>query len=239
MVKKLVASTMLMPALALGLYAAPVLASVDVNGNTVTITNNNTANVTNNVSSEASTGKNDANGGNGAQGGNGGDIYNGGECQSECSEGDVKESGTGNGGHGGNGGVGGDIVTGDATAKAKVRNLVNLNRTSLNLFCGCENLDEVKDNTITVSNTNNATVNNDEVEAEAKTGKNDANGGNAGMGGNGGEIDNNGGDEVENVSTGHGGNGGHGALGGIVLTGSAYAKTKVFNLVNKNVTRLR
>ncbi|OGF83326.1 hypothetical protein A3B18_01635 [Candidatus Giovannonibacteria bacterium RIFCSPLOWO2_01_FULL_46_13] len=230
MIKKIIASTVLMPAMALGLYAAPVLASMDFENNDVIVKNSNWASVTNVVASSASTGGNDANGGNGSNGGNGGDITNSGD--------DVEESGTGNGGNGGNGGEGGGIQTGEAISSAKAVNFVNSNKTSLSLLCGCaEDLDDVEGNYIKVKNRNDATVTN-VVASGADTGNNVADGGTADNGGNGGSIDNSG-EDVENVGTGNGGHGGNGGLGGLVITGGAYSKAKAFNVVNKNVTRIR
>src|SRR3989344_5413047 len=203
MIKKIIASTVLMPAMALGLYAAPVLASMDFENNDVIVKNSNWASVTNVVASSASTGGNDANGGNGC-----------------------------------NGGEGGGIQTGEAISSAKAVNFVNSNKTSLSLLCGCaEDLDDVEGNYIKVKNRNDATVTN-VVASGADTGNNVADGGTADNGGNGGSIDNSG-EDVENVGTGNGGHGGNGGLGGLVITGGAYSKAKAFNVVNKNVTRIR
>lgn len=82
------------------------------------------------------------------------------------------------------------------------------------------------DNSVSVSNDNDATVINI-VSTEADTGSNTANGGDAyGNGGDGGNGKNGG----------NGGNAGNGGDGGIILTGDATAKSVVINDVNNNDT---
>src|SRR3990167_7644058 len=73
-------------------------------GGEVTVANNNTAVVINNVSTQASTGGNNAGGSNGGNGGDGG-----------------------RGGRGSNGGTGGVVITGNASAGSSVLNKVNTN----------------------------------------------------------------------------------------------------------------
>ena len=85
-------------------------------GGEVTVTNNNTAVVINKVSTQASTGGNDANGSNGGGGGNGGGVSGSGNSNTG-----------GRGGRGGSGGAGGVVVTGNASAGSSVLNKVNTN----------------------------------------------------------------------------------------------------------------
>lgn len=217
MLKKIVASTMLMPLLSIGLYATPALASHlsdDINVN-----NTNDAYVKNKVNVSASTGGNDANGGSGSAAGNGGGVTGS----------DDNNTG-GNGGNGGNGGDGGIIFTGDAVAVSKIKNKVNTNVTEIDP-CDCD-VDDIN-----VNNTNSATVKN-YVDVKAKTGHNDANGGDAGCdcqgGGDGGSVSN----SDDDNTGGNGGNAGHGGWGGFISTGDAYAKSKIFNKVNTNITRI-
>lgn len=204
--------------LAFAVAALPAAADID----NVEVKNNNDAYVKNDVDTTAKTGGNTANGGNGGSGGNGGDITNSGD--------DVELSDTGSGGNGGDGGWA-TVLTGDATAKSKVINKVNTNITELDL-CDCADID----GDIKVKNHNHAKVKN-YVDTTAKTGGNNANAGSGGSGGNAGDIDNLGGDDVENSTTGTGGTGGIG-WDADVTTGTATAKTKVVNRVNKNVTRI-
>lgn len=185
----------------------------------ITVTNNNGAYVKNDVDVLASTGGNDANGGDGSNAGNGGGVQN-------------SDSGNtgGNGGNGGNGGDGGVILTGNAFAKSKITNKVNTNITRVSP-CDCD-VDDVN-----VTNNNSAKVKN-YVDVKAKTGYNDANGGNAGCGceggGDGGNVNN----SDSGNAGGDGGNAGHGGDGGGIATGHAFAKSKIFNKVNTNITRI-
>lgn len=225
MLKRIVASTMLMPALTLSLYATPALAYFDFlsDDTTVMVKNSNSAEVKNYVDTSASTGGNTANGGSGGGAGDGGDV---------------KWSGAnnngGNGGDGGNGGVA-DVITGNASAKTLVSNDVNSNKTKISSSCDCVN--ENGDVELKVKNYNSAYVGND-VKTKAKTGHNEANGGDAGCGceggGDGGDVKGSG----EGNDGGNGGDAGDGGYG-FVSTGDAYSKTKVFNKVNTNVTRIR
>ncbi|HBT81347.1 hypothetical protein A2757_01680 [Candidatus Giovannonibacteria bacterium RIFCSPHIGHO2_01_FULL_48_47] len=185
----------------------------------ITVTNNNSAYVKNEVDVSASTGGNDANGGSGSAAGNGGNVQS-------------SNSGNtgGNGGNGGDGGDGGVILTGNAFAKSKIVNKVNTNVTRVDP-CDCD-VDDV-----TVTNNNSAKVKN-YVEVKAKTGYNDANGGNAGCGceggGDGGNVTN----SNSGNAGGDGGNAGDGGDGGVIVTGHAFAKSKILNRVNTNITRI-
>src|SRR3990167_4682352 len=181
MLKKLIASTMLMPLLSIGLYATPALAG-HWNNNDITVTNVNSAYVKNNVEVSASTG-----------------------------------------GNGGNGGDGGGILTGNAFAVSKIKNKVNTNVTSVDP-CDCD-VDDV-----TVSNNNSARVKN-YVGVYAGTGSNNANGGSGSAAGNGGSVVH----SDEDNTGGNGGNAGHGGNGGVIWTGDAFAKSKIFNKVNTNI----
>ena len=99
-------------------------------GDDVNVTTNNNANVGNIVLVGADTGDNDANGGDGGNGNNGGDGGNGKNRRSHRGHhGHHGGGSTGDGGNGGDGGAGGDILIGDATARAKVANVVNRNMT--------------------------------------------------------------------------------------------------------------
>lgn len=209
---------MLMPLLSIGLYATPALASHwsdDINVN-----NTNSAYVKNEVGVVASTGDNDANGGSGSAAGNGGDVSNS----------DDNNTG-GNGGNGGNGGEGGIIFTGDAVAISKIKNKVNTNVTSVDP-CDCD-VDDIN-----VNNNNNSAKVKNYVGVLASTGSNTANGGDAGCdcqgGGDGGSVSN----SDDDNTGGNGGNAGHGGWGGLISTGDATAKSKIFNKVNTNITRI-
>ena len=211
---------MLMPLLSIGFYATPALANGwQWNNNDITVTNVNSAYVKNDVDVSASTGSNDANGGSGSAAGNGGDVQS-------------SNSGNagGDGGNGGDGGDGGGILTGDAFAVSKIKNKVNTNVTEIDP-CDCD-VDDV-----TVTNINQAAVKN-YVDVKAKTGYNDANGGNAGCdcegGGDGGNVQN----SNSGNTGGDGGNAGDGGDGGVIVTGHAFAKSKIFNKVNTNITRI-
>ncbi|MBI2024446.1 hypothetical protein HYT00_03615 [Candidatus Giovannonibacteria bacterium] len=222
MIKKILTSTLLMPALALSLYASPVLASYEhhwsSSDNDVNVSNTNSAAVKNYVDVSASTGGNTADAGNGGSAGNGGTVSNASD-----------DNTGGNGGNAGSGGTGGIITTGDAGAAAIVANDVNSNRTRVVADCGCRG-----DNDVNVGNNNRAYVKND-VDARAKTGRNQANGGDAGSAGNGGTVSN----ASDDNTGGNGGNAGSGGTGGDILTGSAGSLATVFNTVNSNVTRIR
>lgn len=82
----------------------------------------------------------------------------------------------------------------------------------------------------TVTNTNNATVEND-VRVTASTGSNDARGGDGARGGWGGDA--------SRGTAGTGGAGGHGGHGGGILTEAAAAVGTVQNDINSNVTNVR
>ena len=88
-------------------------------------------------------------------------------------------------------------------------------------------------NDITVTNVNSAYVKNN-VEVSASTGSNDANGGSGSAAGNGGSVVH----SDEDNTGGNGGNAGHGGNGGVIWTGDAFAKSKIFNKVNTNITRI-
>lgn len=218
MMKRIIATSALIPALSLSLYAIPALADDDLK---IIVKNDNSAYVKNDVDVNAKTGNNDANGGYAGGAGNGGDV----------TDSDDDNTG-GNGGNGGNGGDGGFIDTGNATAKSLVVNKVNTNKTDVDL-CGCatEGFDDV---TLKVKNYNRAKVKN-YVDVDAKTGNNDANGGNSGGGaGNGGNVSN----SDDDNTGGNGGNEGDGGSGGVIFTGHAKAKSKIVNRVNTNITRV-
>ena len=212
MIKKILASSVLVPMLSLGFYATPALARHWNNGNDITVTNNKTATVINEVGVEASTGYNSADGGNGGNGG-----LNAGE--------DNKGNDDNTDNDGGNGGNGGSVTTGNATAKGKVYNKVNTDITKIS--CDCEDTDD-----ITVNNTDNAVVLNG-LGVLADTGVNYADGG---SGGNGGL---NAGDDNKWNDNNDGNDGGNGGSGNTVHTGHADAKGKVFNKVNTIVTRVQ
>ena len=82
------------------------------------------------------------------------------------------------------------------------------------------------DRDITVINYNKDTAVTNVVKVDAFTGTNLAAGGDGGAGG-----------DVSGRGT--GGDGGNGGDGGTIVTGDAYAKAKVINLVNTNITRIR
>lgn len=92
--------------------------------------------------------------------------------------------------------------------------------------------DSRNDNDIKVSVTNQATVNNN-IEAEAKTGNNEAAGGDGEEGGNGGEAEGTG-----DNTAGNGGNGGSGALGGYIVSGDATAYSSIINEINIVKTKI-
>jgi hypothetical protein len=231
MVKKIIASTILMPALSLGLYAAPVLADFDFEENSIIVTNTNSATVSNVVTSIATTGGNTANGGNGGWGGDAGSISSNGD--------DVEDASTGRGGRGGNGGDGGGIETGSATSDVVVANVVNSNKTTLNLLNSEEEDVDFEENTVELNNNNyHADVLNSAASV-ADTGVNTANAGNGKAGGDSGSVSNSGDDDLEEVGTGNGGNGGNGGMGGVAITGSSLSKVRVFNLINRNIVRFR
>ncbi|OHA08511.1 MAG: hypothetical protein A3B37_00215 [Candidatus Sungbacteria bacterium RIFCSPLOWO2_01_FULL_59_16] len=215
MVKKLLTSSVLVPMLSFGFYAAPVLANGD--GNVVIVKNENSAKVVNVVNTGADTGGNSADGGYGGGAGNGGSVTSS----------DDNNTG-GNGGNGGNGGDGGIIVTGNADAKSVVINKVNTNVTEVDP-CGCED-----ESVVVVKNKNRAKVIN-VVNTGADTGNNTANGGDTGNGGgNGGDVTN----SDDDNTGGDGGNAGNGGWGGLIGTGNANAKTVIVNRVNRNITRI-
>jgi len=199
-------------------------------GDDVDVTNSNSAAVFNHVGASANTGGNNASGASGGSGGDGGDIDNDGN--------DVEDSTTGNGGAGGDadGPLSGGLVdTGDAGATAGVVNVVNTNRTTVDL-CGCDEDDDGGD--VDVRNRNRAFVGN-HVDADANSGDNNASGAEGGSGGGGGDIDNDDGDDVDDSDTGNGGAGGDGGEGGTVFTGVAVSEAGAVNVVNKNRTRIR
>ena len=195
-------------------------------GNDVVVTNHNNATVVNNVSADADTGKNDANGGDATCAGSGGSVSG---------------AGTGNtggdGGNGGDAGHGGTIYTGYAYADAYVSNTVNSNETKVSRAC-----DDCERGEVTVRNRNNATVRNT-VDAEADTGKNDADGGDAAGAGSGGSVS--GGyyywyySAGSDNEAGDGGDGGDGGNGGEIYTGPSDSYSSAINVVNTNITRVR
>lgn len=92
------------------------------------------------------------------------------------------------------------------------------------------------DGNLIVKNENSAYVKN-YIDTTAKTGGNNANGGSGGNGGDGGNIKNSG-DDIKNTSTGNGGSGGNGGYA-YIQTGNAKARTKIINIINKNIIRIR
>ncbi|MEK7660087.1 MAG: hypothetical protein AAB343_02680 [Patescibacteria group bacterium] len=220
MVKKLVASFMLMPSLALALFATPALACYGSyscsTGDKVDIDINNAAYVGNLVVIGANTGGNTADGGDGAEGGSGGnggdDAGNGGNGGDVDSEGFVLDGQTGgdggnggdtgdgdNGGTGGDGGAGGDIDTGDAEIGVVIDNLVNTTDVDVEDDCGCEEGRRRSNNDKVDVDVNNEGLVENGVIGGVNTGENVADGGNGDYGGDGGD----GGDDA-----GNGGNGG-------------------------------
>src|SRR3989344_7949731 len=218
--------------LALMLSAAPALASGWWGGgHDITVTNTKTAVVMNEVVVSAYTGYNNSDGGDGGSGGSGDGA------SSNTNKNGSQTNNGGNGGDGGEGGNGGSITTGNATAKAKVKNKVNTDITKIDL-CGCNGESNVDD--ITVTNNDTANVGNG-VGVVADTGLNDTNGGSSSNGGNGGGADSNyngwgGGSQTNNG--GDGGDGDDGGNGGVIRTGNSDAKAKVVNVVNTIVTRI-
>jgi len=91
------------------------------------------------------------------------------------------------------------------------------------------------ENSVTVINTNDASICND-VEVSAETGENTAGGSYSGDGGNSGSLRSGG--EIEDSSTGNGGNGGNSGLGGEVQSGDAYATANLLNMANSNDTAI-
>jgi hypothetical protein len=224
MLKKIIASAMLMPAMTLGLYAAPALGWFSSDDLTVKVKNSNSASVSNYVTSVAATGGNLSQGGAGGGAGDGGDV--------KWTDDDN------NGGNGGNAGDGGDsdVITGDATSKVLVANDVNYNKTKVSSSCDCEEADG--DTLLKVKNYNHANVGNS-VGAGADTGLNASFGGNSGScdcpsAGDGGDVKG----SDDNNDGGDGGDAGDGGYG-FIHSGDAYAKAKVFNKVNTSVTRIR
>jgi len=233
-------------------FATTELSQTKVQNNDV-VTINNCATVTNDISSTATTGGNFAGGSYAGNGGNGGNA----NVQQEESE-DPK---AGNGGDGGNVTKGGQVTTGDASVGTDVKNEVNTNDVSLERSdgqatvtneaghssdCTCSTCRKEKraqksvcaenNNTVTISNS--ACVKN-EVDSEAKTGKNTAEGSMAGNGGQGGDANVTGGYSYAPIIAGNGGKGGNVEAGGSVTTGKADTWTNVFNLVNKNILRIK
>jgi hypothetical protein len=229
--KKVLIASMLMPTLALALFANPALARHDFDSvNIITVSNNNSAQVGNMVLAGASTGGNSANGGEGSGAGDGGNVY------------DSEDGNTGgNGGNGGNGGSGGEIGTGNAVTVVEVINDVNNNDTTIEDGCGCdeEDSDDTRNET-SVNNHNDAGVLN-LVGAGSDTGYNDANGGDAGGcecgqgAGNGGNVNS----SDDDNTGGNGGNAGNGGRGGYIATGNAGTGVGILNVINTNITRIR
>jgi hypothetical protein len=229
MIKKIVTSTVLMPAMALSLYATPALASEwnwwnndeEVN---VNVTTSNSATVSNTVDVKSSTGGNDANGGTGSTAGDGGDV-----------KGSDDYNQAGDGGNGGNGGDGGVIVTGDAYADALVANDLNYTRVKIDL-CGCSEDDDNGDVNVTTSNS--ASVSNT-LDVRAKTGYNTADGGDASEcgceAGDGGDVKY----SDDHNHAGNGGNNGDAGWGGLISTGNATSYGTAFNTLNTTVVRIR
>lgn len=179
--------------------------------NSVSITVSNSGTINNETEAEASTGGNYADGSYGGDGGkqkgDGGNGGDGGDAEGDGSNvGGMGGNGgsTGNGGNGGDAGPGGLVQTGDAEANAGSVNTLNTTEIEVE-GCGCDESAPVngwwrkikKDNSVGVTVANSGTINN-ETEAEAKTGKNDADGsyggdggkqkGDAGNGGDGGDA---------------------------------------------------
>ena len=204
---------------AMFLSAAPAFASHD-NDIDVTVRNTDTT-VSNEVLTSANTG------GNTADGGSASTLVK--------KSGNVK--GTGNddnstsaGGNSSTGGDGGYVETGDAWAKSKVENNVNSTDIKVKTPCGCEgDVDvDVKNKRTGVSNS---------VLTDANTGVNYTDGGSADTtvkkSGNVKGTDNDG------NATSAGGNSSTGGTAGAVVTGDAWAKTKVTNTVNSTVIRIK
>ena len=199
------------------LMSAPALAS----GSDIKVENNNSAYVKNDVNVGANTGWNVTAGGDGGSGGGSGTT--------KAYGGSTATGGDANGGNGGENS--GDITTGDATAKAKVVNVVNTNKTKIEVDCDCaNNVDDVK-----VRNNNQAKVKN-YVGVGADSGNNAVWGGLGGDAGNSGYTKASG-NSIANGGDANGGNGG--ANSGDIKTGDAYGKAKVVNIVNKNITKIR
>lgn len=155
----------ILPALALGMFAAPAMAfAFGSFGGVMTVidvANVNTAGVVNAISVKSDTGDNTANGGDGAEGGDSGDSGDnageggeggdGGEADANGGDEAYAESGfggdggyggntgnTGNTGAGGDGGLGGQIATGDAFASVAIGNDINSNDTMITIDDNCE-----------------------------------------------------------------------------------------------------
>ncbi len=119
-----------------------------------------------------------------------------------------------NGGNGKNGGDGGAIFTGDALSVADVETSLNSNKTSIDL-CGC--VGKIK--SVTVGNSNSASVTNN-VNTSASTGGNNANGGNG---------------SSWSWFSYHSGSAGD---GGFIKSGDAGSQSTVVTVANSNVTKL-
>jgi hypothetical protein len=105
--------------------------SCDCNGiGKMSIRTRESAFIGNRALTGSNTGDNGALGSFGGEGGNGGDIENGNDEEEGAEEADqeVDDSNTGSGGAGGLGSAGGSVLTGAATTRASIVNLVNSNR---------------------------------------------------------------------------------------------------------------
>ena len=204
---------------AMFLSAAPAFAThtddIDID-----VTNKDTT-VTNEVLTSATTGSNTADGGSASV-----LVKKSGNVKGSQHDGNSTSAG----GNTSFGGLGGTIETGDATAKSKVSNDINSTYIKVKTPCGCEgDVDvDVKNKRTDVGNG---------VLTVADTGLNDTNGGSADVAvKKSGNVK---GSDNDNNSTSAGDNTSIGGDGGSVITGSAWAKSKVSNTVNSTVIRVK
>lgn len=206
----------LLPAVALGLFASPALAYQQSGDTTnVVVTNSNNAAVSNSVVTSANTGGNQANGGKGGKGGNSGDSG----------------SFAGNGGNGGYGGEGGDAGNGAKGGNGGDADVDGDNGGNH----GCGNGHDWKKSWNDDDDHDWNNCGDDDDDAGEAYGGFGGDGGNGGMGGEGGDGAM-GGEGGNTGDTGNGGNGGAGGDGGSILTGDAYVEVNIANAVNTNDT---
>jgi hypothetical protein len=217
MFKRIATASLLVPAMVASVAVLPVLA--DTTDNDVNVSNTNSASISNTVVVGASTGSNTSTGAEGGNGGAGGSAT-----------GDDDNTG-GQGGNGGIGGDGGNITTGDATVAVGIANAVNTNRTNVERVRG--NDDDVEDNDVNVSNSNDVDLDN-VVVAAANTDGSSSSGAAGGTGGDGGTAS---GDD--NNAGGRGGHGGDGGWGGEISSGHSTVEVAIVNILNRNVLRVQ
>ncbi|MBI5457001.1 hypothetical protein HY969_04670 [Candidatus Kaiserbacteria bacterium] len=246
--------------------------------NSVTITVSNSGTINNETEAKADTGDNDADGSYGGDSDDGGDGGDGGrakveggldwnwcECDDSGSEANGGVGGNGGDSNGGNAGPGGLVDTGDASAEAGTVNTLNTVDIEV-VGCGCEEEETDDccgggrgdvDNRVVITLSNSGTINN-ETEAKADTGDNDADGSYGGDSDDGGDGGDGGNAKVEgddgencdcvppsggNANAGGGGeggdtNGGSSDVGGTIRTGDARSESGTVNLMNTVLIRV-